>query len=227
MLNLARYTIIKKQLRPLSLAVWLKDESALAGLATGKVEVSLRNLEHMPVRNLSGYFNFLALPNGKYTVSIASDYYLTKEFEVTLPSLSSPPGGPLPSPDPEVALFDLNGAVLAEVALIPNVTYPFPAGATLVRLEVTDNAGVAVPGAMLRVRDPAGGNQVESLTNANGQGVLFCNRVTVDEILEINGKQFGGGRQWRVRASHPDFGNSSEVDMTVPDGETIFQKIRF
>jgi len=140
MIDMSKYTLIRRTLSGLSLAVHLQDNSARLPAPAGRIEVILKKFNRKAIKNLSGYHVYLALEDGDYEVQIDSDYYLPKTFTVTLPDSGT-------SSDDEITFTDLGEAALAEVTLIPDVSYPFPSGATLVRGQVL---------ARRRVRPPPG-----------------------------------------------------------------------
>ncbi len=229
MIDISKYMIIEKSLEALSLAVHPQDRTIPALTPFGKVEVSLRNFERSSTKNPSGYYVFFTLEDGDYTLGIDADYYLTKEFDVTLPDHGLPPGGEIELDD-EVRLVELNGGLLAEVALIPAVNYPFPTGATLVRGNVEDNAGNPVPTAMVEVLGSEAippGRDISFRINSKAQFVLYCNRIDKNNIVEINGKAYGGGKTLILQAHDDTLGDSPKVETEVHDGETVFQKITF
>lgn len=241
--DLSRFTIIKKRLQPLSLAIQLKDKLVTNFTPVGKVEVSLKNSEHKNSRSLSGAFAYLALRDGVYRVQIESDFYLRKEFNVTLPTHTTPPGGELPLDD-DVILIDLKNALAAEVKLYPEVNYPFPSGATVVQSVVLDAQGKPLPGATIEIFDrnlvpPE--KKIAFPTNPQGRFALCFNRMSRDRLVEINGKNYDGSKKLRLRATHPDRGNSlplalevrsrktNEADdpQVIYEGETNFKKILY
>lgn len=234
---------MKKRLRPLSLAIQLKDKLVVNFNPVGKVEVSLKNSAHKNNRTLSGAFAYLALHDGVYRVQIESDFYLRKEFEVTLPTHTAPPGGELPLDD-DVTLIDLKNALAAEVKLNPEVNYPFPSGATVVQSFVLDAQGKPLPGAVIEIFDRGLAPPEKKAafpTNPQGRFALYFNRVSRDRLIEINGKSYNGSKKLRLRATHPNLGNSLPLDLEIrskktnePDdpqviyeGETNFKKILY
>lgn len=237
MIDRSQYKIIERTLEPLSLAVHPQDRTTRLLTAFGAIRVSLENFQRSAVKNPSGYFIYLTLEDGDYTVAIDSDYYLGKKFTLTLSNQSSPPGSQTDLDD-EITLIELQGALLAEVRLIPNVNYPFPSGATLVRGEVVkleNSRSKPLPGAIIHVTDlqqsPPQENELLFKTSDKGRFVLYMNKMTKELIKEINGKEFNGQkvdgqRLLLLRAVHPDFGESSR-EVLVKDGKTVTTKIQF
>lgn len=90
----------------LSFAVWLIDEHT-KGKPIGNINVQIKEIDKKAVRNLSGYFLFVNLDPGEYSVSIDSDYYFPKEIKI---NTSSFPDGKNP---------------VTEISLTPKPDYPF------------------------------------------------------------------------------------------------------
>lgn len=229
MIDYSKYQIIERTLEALSLAVHPQDRTARNLAPFGEIRIALESVPRGAVKNPSGYFMYLTLEDGDYAVAVNADYYIGKQFTVTLPDHGLPPGGQTDLDD-EVKLIELNGALLAEVRLIPNVNYPFPSGATLVRGQVEDGSGNPVPGSTLNVlgteADPPG-LDISFQTDARAQFVLFCNRLTRTLVKEINSKSYEAGRTLFLQAFHPDFGHSDKVEVDIIDGKTVYQKVVF
>lgn len=235
----SRFVFIEKVLAPLSLAVHPMDRTRPSLAPAGKMDVTVEPLgvkpmDHIrkrPKRNPSGYWVIVGASPRQYKVKVKgdrrADYYLPRFFSVTLPSNGLDPiDPPLDLHKPpldlheEVTLINLEGALLAEVKLIPNAAYPFPSDATLVRIRVIDESSgspVPVPDAKIRVFEQGAAQPATTFrTGPKGQSVLFCNKMTRDRIVEINGRAFDGVRQLRVEAIHPEAGQGA-VDLTVKD----------
>jgi hypothetical protein len=113
----------------LSLAVWLED--GFTGKApVGRIKVSLKETQNAPrkeaFQNLSGYYCFIDLDGGNYILNVESEYFLSEESEMVI----APPNQ---QAQPSIS------EVKKEIKLKPKVSYPFPAGATLVTGKVTSN----------------------------------------------------------------------------------------
>ena len=102
------YTVYPGDVRTtnLSFAVWLIDDHT-KGNPIGKINVQIKGINKKAVRNLSGYYLFVDLDQGEYSVSIDSDYYFPKEIKID--TLSFP---------------DEKNPVL-EIILKPKPDYPF------------------------------------------------------------------------------------------------------
>lgn len=223
MIDTSKYTLIRRVLSGLSIAIQLQDKSARLPAPSGLIEVILKGPNRKAIKNPSGYFVFLGLEDGDYEVQIDSAHYLSKDFAISLPD-------PGPPPDDEVNFVDLGEAVLAEVTLIPDVSYPFPSGATLLRGQVLESSGAPVPAALLTVLDDLGTPSalpVSFRANARGQFVLFCNKLTKPLIKEINGKAYEGSRNLRIRAQHPQSGNIIEGVKVIEDFNTVYITLTF
>lgn len=107
-----------------SAAVRLIDTNSSDQAPIGQIQVSIDDPEIRPVRNVSGWYVFMDLQDGSYTVRVVSEYYL--EETVTLPITSST----------KPVLIDLN--------LLPRSSYPFPSHATLIRAVVRDVADTPI-----------------------------------------------------------------------------------
>lgn len=104
----------------LSFAVWLIDDSTKKE-PLGEIRVTLNgeNIASVKaVKNLSGYYTFSSLPEGKYTLSVESEIYLSHEESVEIPFS--------PSKEPVIP-----------VTLMPRPSYPFPDRATFLRYMLT------------------------------------------------------------------------------------------
>lgn len=223
MIDMSKYTLIRRTLSGLSLAVHLQDKSARLPAPAGRIEVILKKFNRKAVKNPSGYHVYLALEDGDYEVQIDSDFYLPKSFTVAIPD-------PGTSSDDEITFVDLGEAALAEVALVPDVSYPFSSGATLVRGQVVESSGDPVPQALINILDDLGTPSalpVSFHANAKGQFVLFGNKLTKLLIKEINGKPYEGSRNLRIRAEHPQSGTTAEGTVLVEDFKTVYLTITF
>lgn len=124
-------SIIERCITRLSLAVRIIDDFTEKE-PLGSVSVTIKNQEVRAVKNLSGYYLFTNLSVGMYKVEVQSEFYLPEARIVNINDL-----------DP------LNPVIT--ITLIPNSTYPFPAGVTLIRGIVHDLEGEAVPGVRILV----------------------------------------------------------------------------
>ena len=150
------------QITNLSLAVWLTDEYTREK-PVDRVKVMLNEVEREAFKNLSGYYCFLDVPHGNYTLSIESESY----FPVDIPIV-------IPFPDPKNPV--------EEVVLKPHPGYPFSQNATLVRGVVSSNTGPVVEADVTVI-----GKSIETRTDENGEFVLFCKGIKQENVtIEIN-----------------------------------------
>lgn len=152
----------------------------------GRVRVLLHELAREGRVNPSGYFLFLNIPDGSYTLRVEAEHYLDEEVPLHLPA--SPPHNPL-----------------VHVLLQPRASYPFPPGATLIRGVVQDATDARVAEAAVEVV----GKHVFSRSSANGEFVLAFGPLKETDTVRVSRKTFvrGNGDQTiTVRAQHPQYG---------------------
>jgi hypothetical protein len=172
----------------ISLAVELVDKYTNEQ-AVGRVRVFIKEVSQEGRKNPSGYFLFLNIPDGVYTISVKSEHYLDEERVLSLPS--SLPENPL------VSIF-----------LEPRPSYPFPPGATLIRGLVRDPVDNPIAEARVEIV----GKNIENRSAENGEFVLYFGALKETDIIRVNGKSFvkGNGDQMiTVRANHPNYGTLS------------------
>lgn len=183
-----------------SLAVALVD-SYTNEQPVGRVRVLLKELSRKGILNPSGYFLFLNVPDGIYTLRVESEHYLDEELFLSLPS--SPPGNPL-----------------VNIFLQPQPSYPFPPGATLIRGLVRDAVDNPIAGAGVEIV----GKNIENRSVENGEFVLYFGALKETDIIRVNKKTFvkGNGDQTiTVRANHPSYGTVTTLT-EVQEGTTAF-----
>jgi hypothetical protein len=151
-----------------SLVVLLWDAFTGANTLAGDVTVKIGQTSPLFQKQSQAAFVFASLGNGNVTVSVRSTpdepYYLPVDIPLTLP-FERPPATLWPQPPvwqgyPDITLADPSKmlddpeqtpAYLAQrtlTTLLPTTSYPFPAGATLVR-GVVKNAGTPLSGALV------------------------------------------------------------------------------
>jgi hypothetical protein len=121
---------VEQTIDKLSLAVSLTDDYTARAAAAGSVAVAIPELNLTAMRNLSGYYLFINIPVGSYTVTADADYYFPASSSV------------------DTSKLDPLNPVLA-ITLKPCPSYPFPSEATLLRGGVRDGTGKALQGASL------------------------------------------------------------------------------
>lgn len=157
-------------------------------------------------RNRSGYWLFLNLPLNNpgggvasYRLEVRSDFYVTQVQEDVRP-------GEMDRGNPVVSLN-----------LEPLPSYPFPAGSTLIRGVVQDDAGNPVQGATVEIRH----SPVETTTAASGEFALYFRQITPDDVEVVGGKRMmvvNNSTNLRIRANHPDF-KHRDVDIQAEEGQ--------
>jgi hypothetical protein len=192
-----------------SLAVALVD-GYTNGRPIGRVKVLLVELSREGRVNPSGYFLFLNIPDGIYTLRAESEHYLDEELALSLPT--SPPQNPL-----------------VTLALQPRPSYPFPPGATLIRGLVQDAAKNPVAGAHVDVV----GKDIHTRSGENGEFVLYFHPLREQDIVIVNRRPFVKADQSglvspplpptliRIRANHPRYGTVMTI-IEVQEGTTAF-----
>jgi hypothetical protein len=176
-------------------------EVVLSERPVGRTRVLLREFSLEGRLNPSGYFLFLNIPDGIYTLHVEAEHYLDEEVPLSLPT--SPPENPL------VTIF-----------LQPRPSYPFPAGATLIRGLAQDTAGKPVADVHVAVV----GKNIANRSAENGEFVLYFNSLKEQDVIRVNGKTLvkGNGDQTiTVRAEHPNYGTATKT-VEVEEGTTAF-----
>jgi len=141
----------------LSLAVWLVDDY------TGKQpigDISLAIGEHAPVRNPSGYYLFLDLAAGDYSLEVRSQYYFDIEAAITLP---------------------LSGEPVSVQTLMPKPEYPFSRTATLIRGKVSEGGAGTVSGATVKIT----GSDVQNQTTEKTSTRYLCGVTRTDGLAQF------------------------------------------
>lgn len=210
---------VEKDITHLSLSVLPGDHFVPETYPIGAIKIDLNETRIDGIKNNSGYHNFLDLEDGTYTVRIETDYYLTKEFEITIPGHGSPPGGAIYSDDEDVQLQDYQGVLVATVTLRPKPSYPFPGGSNLIRGIVYDSGINPLPDAVVRVV----GKSIHTRTTENGEFALYFTRLTEYDVIKIGDKKFvkgNGTQEIKIEAEHPDSGISPQVSLELEEGTT-------
>lgn len=210
----------------LSLCILPQDHFFPQRYPLGNINIFLENEQLNGIRNYSGYYAFINLEDGEYTVRIESEYYHTKEFTVILPSLGSPPEGTIPSDDEDLALQDYNDVLVVTATVRPKPTYPFPSGSSLIRGIVFDGENNPLPDAIVSVV----GNEIRNTTTEAGEFVLYFTQLTRDDVV-INSEGItlvnggGGTEEIRIEANHPDLEVSPEFILELEEGTTASASI--
>lgn len=141
----------------LVLPVWLTDGYSKQR-PLGRLKVMIKEGNIKASRNLSGYYTFVDLPSGTYTVRIESALYFTEEKSTSVPK-----------------------SVAEEIELTPKPFYPFPNNTTLARGQVLSTAG-PLSGAEITVT----GKTIKTITDEKGEFVLYFKGIKTEPItIEI------------------------------------------
>jgi len=159
----------------LSFAVWLVDGyTQKRSLGDVRVTVNGENSKNVKaVKNLSDYYIFTGLPEGRYTLSVESEHYFSNERIVDTSSFVG-------SKEPVVEVF-----------LRPKPSYPFPDRATLVRGMLAAEFGI-LSGITVKAVLKASGREVLSMPGENGEFVIFFKEIIKgksDVVLVIKGER--------------------------------------
>lgn len=158
----------------LSFAVWLVDDyTQKEPLGDVRVTVNREQITTVKaMKNLSGYYIFSGLPEGKYTLSVESEHYFSDESIVDTSSF--------------VGLKD----PVVEVQLKPRPSYPFQDWTTLVRGVLAAESGI-LSGITVKAVLKASGREVLSMPDENGEFVIYFREIIKgksDVVLEIKGE---------------------------------------
>jgi hypothetical protein len=144
----------------LSVAVSLMDDfTGEQPIGSVMVFLSVPRLE--PIKNPSGYYLFLDLPDSEYQVRVESAYYFDVNEKVVPANLAP-----------------LNPVI--EIILKPKPSYPFSSGTTLIRGMVRDSDENPVPGAQVEVS----GKGINNMTSEKG---LKDDDLINDKFIKDNG----------------------------------------
>jgi hypothetical protein len=212
------HSVINRSLTPAKLVVATYDNMVKTRKPFGQMRLSIapRNgssvLPGDPVITPSGSFAFFNLVGGSYTIRMTAIYYLEKQVEIDLPL----PGG-APHDDNELTIGGDAETMFAAITLLPSPAYILLPGMTVIRVLFRRAANKQpISGGLLYALRNNGGTAVAVFvgrTDRNGQAILCCNRLTRESILQINGFDFNGPRQFQLRAH--DIESGLEVEQTV------------
>jgi hypothetical protein len=186
----------------LSLAVYLIDEYS-GGPAAGNVGVSLKELDKRPIKNPSGYFLFLDIEEGRYTIQAnGGEFYFDIEKTVTLQELKS---------------------TVVDITFKPTPSYKFPGRATLIRGVVMDKSGNGIAGAKVKVRR----TEITTYTTKKGEFAVYFKGLKKGEVktkdgkklLRIKGKKAGleikpKGYKKKTRTLEVEEGQTTSISIT-------------
>ncbi|HHN64071.1 MAG TPA: hypothetical protein ENK09_01755 [Nitrospirae bacterium] len=146
----------------LTFAIYMIDDYT-ASLPEGRIDLRISRGGERPVRNRDGYYCFLNLADGQYTVEISSAFYLREKTTVNTATLKEK--------KPVIV-----------VRLKPAPSYPFPSYATLLRgmlKEGTEPAGDA--NVTVEATDGSGFT-LNTKTAGNGEFVIYIKPPKVKRV---------------------------------------------
>lgn len=189
----------------LSLAVLLMDEYTEKP-PIGLLKVSIKELNKKPVKNRSKYYLFCDIPGGYYTIFVESEYYFPVEKPVKVPD------PPLPGQEYE--------PVIKDIKLEPKPSYPFPAGATLIRGMVIDMNNMPVSGANIEVT----GKEVNSVTTEKGEFVLFFKGLKEEDLIDDKFVRRNDSKTVHLKATRDEKNGFSDLDEVEVGKTTILEE---
>jgi len=157
------------------MAVYLQDRYSKRA-PIGWSDVYIHGSNKKSVLNPSSYRLFMNLPPGDYYIRAKAANYFDQDF------------GPV-SIDAKTKLDPV------VIPLLPNPSYPFPNGETLIRGILRDANQSAIAGAKLSWA----AGRVESKTNEIGEFVIFFPDLTEEDVVrDTSGRRFVKGDQDRT-----------------------------
>ncbi|MBN1550700.1 hypothetical protein JW979_04490 [bacterium] len=146
----------------------------------------------------SGIYAYFSIADGDYLVTLSALYYLSKQFSISLPFTLSEKDPE--SPIDEELTIELEGeSVIATVLMLPAPSYLFSPGSILIRILFRSFKNkIPIPDAKIYAVKTVENKKVSvyvGRTDANGQSVLSINRVSSEQIVQINGIDFNGPKK--------------------------------
>lgn len=161
----------------LSFAVWLVDDyTQKEPLEEVRVTLNGEKITTLkPLKNMSGYYTFSGLPEGKYTLSVDSEFYFFEEKIV------------------DTSFFINSKEPVVEIVLKPKPLYPFPDRAMLIRGLLTPLAPEPdlFAGITVKATSKSTGREIRVVPDEKGEFVLYFREIIprkADIILEIKGE---------------------------------------
>jgi hypothetical protein len=183
----------------LSMAVSLVDDYT-GKQPEGKVKVFLKGKKIKSIKNPSGYYLFLDLPEKEYIVRVEASYYIQAEI----------PGKP--------AELDPLAPVI-EIELKPKPSYPFPTGATLIRGMVRDVHEKPVEDAGVEVV----GMEVSNRTTEKGEFLLYFKELGEEDLVSKKFIKGIMGKKLRLKAAQGSKIGFMDLEQ-VEEGKTTVLK---
>jgi len=194
--------LIESSTKKLSLAINLIDDYTSSGVVNN-LDVLIKDHNVKPIRNPSGYYLFLDLPDDKYTVEIkGGEYYFNEDKEAVRPD----------------NLDELNPVI--DITLKPAPSYHFPSNATLIRGHLVDMEGGGIPGAVLKIK----GFDAKTRTNDKGEFVIYFKGLKKNDVITVDGKMFVkiNGKNPVLEIKHPDHKSLTKTVEVVEGITTSF-----
>ena len=176
--------LVGSSTRKLSLAINLLDDYT-SSRVVNNLDIVIKDHNVKPIRNPSGYYLFLDLPDDNYTVQInGGEYYFDEEKKAVRPD----------------NLDELNPVI--DITLIPAPSYNFPSTATLIRGHLEDSGGNGISGALLRIK----GSDIRTRTNDKGEFVIYFKGLKKNDVVNVDGKMLVkiNGKNPVFEIKHPD-----------------------
>jgi hypothetical protein len=175
-----------------SFAVRLIDEFSTLPSLLGTTRVFIISSGETAIAKPNGYHVFTDLTETNVTVRVENAAYAPRQAVVN------------------IAALDPRNPVTA-LTMKPNVRYPFPAGTTLVRGIVVDNAQHPISGAHISVNGDAVSNDSEE----DGRFVLYWGPLDEDHISVVDHRRLvkaGNSTTIVLHVTHPSF---QPTDVTI------------
>ena len=183
----------------LSMAINLIDDYTSSGVVNN-LDVLIKGHNVKPIKNPSGYYLFLDLPDDKYNIEIkGGEYYFDEEKEAVRPH----------------NLDELNPVI--DITLKPAPPYHFPSTATLIRGHLEDSGGGGIPGAMLKIK----GFDAKTRTNDKGEFIIYFKGLKKNDVVTVDGKMLVkiNGNNPVLEIKHPDHKSLTKT-VEVVEGNT-------
>jgi hypothetical protein len=159
---------------------------------SGMVSVRLPETIQEPTITPEGYYVFLDLPDGDYTLTVSAelyDYYGTSTFNTT-------------------TLDPIN--VAFPVDLQPNTSYPFPVDASLIRGSVRDQHGNPIAGVDVQAQ----GRSEFACSDVQGNFVLSFD-VSAPELITLDFSKSGYAGESESVTVNPAQTTETQADLTI------------
>ena len=153
-------TYLERVKTSLSMAVLLKDELSPYKKAIGNVFLKATGIRKPIVRHGTGYYLFMDLLQGEYTLTAGGNFYRPEDFLVDTKSFN-----------PKQPFIDL--------FLRPKANYPFPEGMTILKGTIFDGEDKPIPEASLKI------NGMNESATSEEDGSFFVQFMGIDKDKKI------------------------------------------